>query len=230
MSRRQSRQPAPASQRPEPTDALRQALARQRKVDLVNLLLELAQANRRTLRQLSARLDVTAAADALLAATRQAIAEATAFNPRDSNRNFAYDDEAYREVKRNLARLITMGQLRLAMELALELMKRGSHQVEMSDEGLMSEDIEDCLSVVLQALIHVPTGCVSFLLAGGLESCHLGRTNETASPGTCIRTCAVPANEVMAWCSAMLANDRVGFIAQESLQSLRTHFQAAATE
>jgi len=163
-------------------------------VDLVNLLLELAQANRRILRQLTAHLDVTAAADELLAATRQAIAEATAFNPRDINRNFAYDDEAYREVKRNLARLITVGQLRLAMELALELMKRGSHQVEMSDEGLMSEDIEDCLSVVLQAL----------------------------------RQCKLPANEVLAWCSAMIANDRVGFLAEQSLQSLRTQFQAAA--
>ena len=194
MSRRQSRQPAPARQRPQPTDALRQALARQRKVDLVNLLLELAQANRRILRQLTARLDVTAAADELLAATRQAIAEATAFNPRDINRNFAYDDEAYREVKRNLARLITVGQLRLAMELALELMKRGSHQVEMSDEGLMSEDIEDCLSVVLQALWR----------------------------------CNLPAAEGLAWCSAMVANDRVGFIAEQSLQSLRTQFQAAA--
>src|SRR5262249_23454290 len=160
MSRRQSRQPAPARQRPQPTDALRQALARQRKVDLVNLLLELAQANRRILRQLTAHLDVTAAADELLAATRQAIAEATAFNPRDINRNFAYDDEAYREVKRNLARLITVGQLRLAMELALELMQRGRHQGEINDEGLMSEDIEHCLSVVLHALsprnLHPP--------------------------------------------------------------------------
>jgi uncharacterized Zn finger protein len=195
MSRRKPEQPVPTSQRAESLVALQRALARQRKVDLVNLLLELAQANRRALRQLSARLDMTATADALLAATRQAIADATAFNPRDINRNFAYDYEAYQEVKGNLARLISVGQLRRAMELALELMKRGSHQVEMSDEGLMSEDIEDCLRVVLQAL----------------------------------RTCALPANEVMAWCSAMLANDRVGFIAEESLQSLRTHFQAVTT-
>ena len=38
------------------------------------------------------------------------------------------------------------------MELSLELMKQGSYQVEMSDEGLMTEDIEDCLNVVLKAL------------------------------------------------------------------------------
>jgi hypothetical protein len=31
-------------------------------------------------------------------------------------------------------------------------MKEGSYQVEMSDEGLMTDDIENCLSVVLQAL------------------------------------------------------------------------------
>src|SRR5829696_5104555 len=102
--------------------------------------------------------------------------------------------EAYGEVKRNLGRLIDSGQLRLAMELALELMKQGSYQVEMSDEGLMTEDIEACLSVVLKAL----------------------------------RKCALPADEVLAWCSAMRANDRVGFIAMESLQSLQARLQGSA--
>ena len=56
------------------------------------------------------------------------------------------------EVKRNLGRLIDLGQLRLAMELSRELMDQGSHQVEMSDEGLMTSDIEECLQVVVQAL------------------------------------------------------------------------------
>jgi hypothetical protein len=40
--------------------------------------------------------------------------------------------------------------------------------------------------------------------------------------------CDLPAAEVIAWCSAMLDNDRVGFIAREPLQSLRSHAQAAA--
>ena len=106
------------------------------------------------------------------------------------------DYEAYQEVKRNLARLIAAGQLRLAMELSLEFMKQGSRQVEMSDEGMMTEDIEDCLSVVLQAL----------------------------------RQCDLPPAEGLAWCSTMLANDRVGFIAKEPLQSLRNHFQVFAIE
>jgi hypothetical protein len=173
---------------------LRQALSRRKKAELVDVLLELAQADRTVLRQLTARFDVAAAPAELVAATRQAIADATAFDVRDINRNFDYDDEAYGEVKRNLGRLIASGQLRLAMELAVELMRQGSRQVEMSDEGLMTEDVEECLGVVLEAL----------------------------------RKCDLPAAEVIAWCSAMINNDRVGFIAREPLQSLRKHFQAIA--
>lgn len=152
MSQRKPKKPVPARTRPEPTAELRQALGRQKKVELVDTLLELAQADRKVLRQLMARFHVAAAPEELVAATRQAIADATDFDERDINRNFDYDYAAYGAVKRNLGRLIDAGQLRLAMPLALELMKKGSYQVEMSDEGLMTSDIEDCLSVVLTAL------------------------------------------------------------------------------
>jgi hypothetical protein len=47
------------------------------------------------------------------------------------NRNFDCDYAAYDQVKRNLGRLVDLGQLRLAMELALELMDQGSHRVDM---------------------------------------------------------------------------------------------------
>jgi hypothetical protein len=194
MSKNKPRKVAPTSKRPESMAQLRRALCRRKKAELVDTLLELAQADRGVLRQLTARFDVAAAPDELVAATHQAIADATAFDRRDISRNFAYDDEAYGEVKRNLGRLIGSGQLQVAMRLALELMKQGSYQVEMSDEGLMAQDIEDCLDVVLKAL----------------EKCDL------------------PATEVIAWCSAMLDNDRVDFIARESLQSLRNRVQATA--
>jgi hypothetical protein len=194
MSQRKPKQAAPVSKRPESMAQLRRAFFRRKKAELVDTLLELAQADRGVLRQLTARFDVAAAPDELVAATHQAIADATAFDRRDINRNFAYDYKAYGEVKRNLGRLIGSGQLQPAMRLALELMKQGSYQVEMSDEGLMTQDIEDCLDVVLKAL----------------EKCDL------------------PAAEVIAWCSAMLDNDRVGFIAREPLRSLRSHAQAAA--
>jgi uncharacterized Zn finger protein len=194
MSKNKPKKVAPTSKRPESLAQLRRALSRRKKAELVDTLLELAQADRGVLRQLTARFGVAAAPDELVAATHQAIADATAFDERDINRNFAYDYEAYQEVKRNLGRLIDAGQLRPAMQLALELMRQGSYQVEMSDEGLMTQDIEDCLDVVLKAL----------------EKCHL------------------PAAEVIAWCSAMLDTDRVGFIAREPLQALRSRAQAAA--
>jgi len=79
-------------------------------------------------------------------------------------------------------------------QLALELMKRGSYQVEMSDEGLMTENIEECLSVIITAL----------------------------------KKSDMPAADVLDLCSAMTANDRVGFVAERQLLSLRSHFQALA--
>ena len=194
MPRHQPTKPAPARTRPESPATLRSALARRTKAELVEVLLELAHADHDVLRQLTARFDVAAAPSELIAVTRQAIADATAFDQRDMNRNFDYDDEAYREVKRNLSRMTTTGQLRVAMQLALELMQHGSYQVEASDEGLMTQDIEDCLSALLKAL----------------------------------QKCDLPAAEIVAWCSAMGANDRVGFIAQKPLQFLQTRFQTAA--
>lgn len=186
----QRKKPVSLRKQPGPTAELRQALTRRKKAELVDALMELAEGDRGVLRQLTARFDVVPAPDELVAATRLAIADATDFDEREINRNFAYDDQAYSTVKRNLGRLIASGQLRLAMSLALELMKQGSYQVEMSDEGLMSEDIEDCLNVVIVAL----------------------------------KTCDLLAAEVIAWCTAMLENDRIGFIAREPLQSLRTQF------
>lgn len=114
--------------------------------------MELAGDDRGILRQLAARFEVEASLQELVGATRQAIADATDFDEREINYNFDYDDAAYGEVKRNLGRLIDLGQLRLAMELSQELMNQGSYQVEMSDEGLMTDDIEECLQVVVQAL------------------------------------------------------------------------------
>jgi hypothetical protein len=137
---------------PVSNSALRKAMTKRTKAELVSILLDLAEADRRILRQLTAKLNVHPPPDELVAATRQAIIDATAFDERDMNRNFAYDYAAYDEVKRNLGRLTDSGRMREAMELSLELMKRGSYQVEMSDEGLMTEDIEDCLGVVLESL------------------------------------------------------------------------------
>jgi hypothetical protein len=131
---------------------LRKVLAKRRKHELIDVLVELARDDRTVLRQLDARFELEAPPEELVAATRQAIADATDFDERDINHNFSYDYAAYEAAKRHLSRLVGLGQLRLAMELSLELMDQGSYQVEMSDEGLMTDDIEECLKVVIQGL------------------------------------------------------------------------------
>lgn len=131
---------------------LRKVLGKRTKAELMDVLVELAEDNRNILHRLDARFELETSPEDLVTATRQAIADATEFDERDVNRNFSYDYAAYEAVKRNLGRLVTLGQLRLAMELSLELMDCGSRQVEASDEGLMTEDIEACLGVVLKAL------------------------------------------------------------------------------
>ncbi len=88
----------------------------------------------------------------LVAATRQAISDATDFDDREINCNFDYDYQAYATVESNLKRLVDLGCFREAMELSLELMEQGSYQVESSDEGMMTDDIEDCLRVVVKTL------------------------------------------------------------------------------
>jgi len=173
---------------------LRSALARRTKAELIGVLVDLAEDNRAILRRLAARFNLQLPPDELVAMTRQAIADATVFDERDINRDFSYDDEAYRQVQQNLCRLIDLGKLRLAMGLSLELMAAGSHQVEMSDEGLMTDDIEACFKPVLDAL----------------------------------QSCDLSAAEVADWCAAMIRCDRVGFICEQELQTVRRRF--AATE
>jgi hypothetical protein len=152
MPRHKDKLVASASESPELIEPLRKAMLKRAKADLVEALVEVARADRGLLRQLAARFDVSASPVDLVAATRRAIADATAFNEREINRNFAYDHAAYKEIKRNMGVLIQAGQLLLVMDLSLELMKRGSYQVEMSDEGMMTQDLEGCLGVVLAAL------------------------------------------------------------------------------
>ncbi len=176
-------------------ERLRKALTKCRKVELVGLLVELAKNDRGVQRQLAARFELAATPRELLDATRRAICDATDFDEREINYNFDYDYEAYGEVERNFRHLVTQGELHLAMELSLELMKAGSYQVEMSDEGLMNDDIEECLMIVIKAL----------------------------------KKCDLPSDEIIAWCSSMLAADRVGFISEHELKSLRKHFEKSAS-
>ena len=152
MAKRRLKKVPKAADLTHAAERLRKALVKRTKDELVDVLVELAREDHKLLRRLDARFELEAPPKELVAATRQAIADATDFDEREINYNFDYDYEAYSEVKRNLGRLIDQGHLRQAMELSLELMKEGSYQVEMSDEGLMTSDIEECFSVVVKAL------------------------------------------------------------------------------
>lgn len=146
----------------------------------MDLVVDLARDDRKLLRRLAGRFELEAPPKELVAATRVAIADATDFDQRDINRNFDYDYEAYSEVQRNLSRLVELGQSPSAMELSLELMEKGSYQVEMSDEGLMTEDIEECLTVVIQALktCDLPASQVTAWCGDMLNSDRVGYVSE----------------------------------------------------
>jgi uncharacterized Zn finger protein len=152
MAKRRSKKAGRVPKTKASEDRLAKALGKQRKAELVEAIVELAREDRSIMRRIETRFGVESPPDELVVATRQAITDATDFDEREINYNFDYDYEAYAVVKRNFGRLIDQGHLRAAMELSLELMSAGSYQVEMSDEGLMTEDIEECLQVVIKAV------------------------------------------------------------------------------
>lgn len=136
----------------DPAPRLRKVLAGRTKAELSDVLVACAQVDRTVLRRLTDHFDLYTPRSELVVRTRQAIADATAFDTRGLNRNFDYDADAYREVQQNLQRLVELGALRAALELALELMAAGSDQVAASDEGWMTDDIAACFGPVLNAL------------------------------------------------------------------------------
>jgi hypothetical protein len=131
---------------------LRKVLAKQTKEVLLDLVMDRASEDRKHLQALEAQFHIEPPPDELCDSTRQAIADATVFDEREMNCNFDYDYQAYRTVQKNLKRLVVQRCFDEAMELSLDLMSKGSYQVEMSDEGLMTSDIDDCLQVVVKAL------------------------------------------------------------------------------
>jgi hypothetical protein len=152
MAKRKATKKVPKRTKVSPLDRLRKALAKRTKAELVDVIVEFASEERKILRELEAQFNVEAPSEDLVASTRQAIADATDFDEREINYNFDYDYQAYSTVQKNLKRLVSQGCFQEAMKLSIELMSQGSYQVEMSDEGMMTDDIEDCLRPVIQGL------------------------------------------------------------------------------
>lgn len=143
------------SRRPKNTASrkrLRAALTKKTKTELVEWLCDAAAAHREVRQGLEADLGIVLPVRELVRDTERAILEATAFELGEEGHNFDYDWEAYKRVETNFSKLMAKGKLKQVMDLALSLMKQGSYQVECSDEGLMSSDIEHCLAPVIKAV------------------------------------------------------------------------------
>ena len=116
------------------------------------------------------RLTIEKPVDLLVADVSSAIDRATDFDERMLNHNFDVDWQAYADVQKGLAQLVDLGLLADAKVLALKLMKDGSYQVECSDEGLMTDEISECLKPVIRAV----------KAAGGDEAVEWARDMQTA--------------------------------------------------
>ena len=140
-------------------ELMRTALNRSRKADLVELTLRLAQETKRSQWMLEQQIKVNKPVDLLVHDIELAIDTATEVDELRLNYNFDYDWWAYGAVQYGLSQLIQKGHLKEAKSLALKLIRKGSHQMDCSDEGLMQEEIESCLQPVIAAVAESSADC-----------------------------------------------------------------------
>ncbi len=127
-------------------------LRKRTKADLIAMILMIAKEHDAVARELEDQLKIEKPADLIVADVLSAIDRATDFDERMVNCNFDVDWQAYADVQKGLSQLVKQGRLADAKSLALKLMNDGSYQVECSDEGLMSDDICECLKPVIRAV------------------------------------------------------------------------------
>ena len=137
---------------------LRRALKKTRKHDLVELILCLAQEEKASQWLLEREVALDKPVHLLVNDVTVAIDIATRVDEKRINYNFEFDWRAYEAVRRGLSQLVQKGGIQEAKALALKLMEKGSYQIECSDEGLMQEEIEDCMRVVISAVAESPGG------------------------------------------------------------------------
>ena len=131
---------------------IEKALRKRTKADITSLVITLAKKHAAMARDLETVLAIEKPVSLLVADVSSAIDRATDFDEHMRNHNFDIDWQAYKDVKLGLVKLIELGQLEDVKTLALKLMKDGSYQVECSDEGMMTDEIQDCLNPVIQAV------------------------------------------------------------------------------
>ncbi|MBS0264246.1 MAG: hypothetical protein JSS02_20075 [Planctomycetes bacterium] len=149
---KQGKRPVPRIVQTVSPKVLADALNKRTKAELIQLIVAIAKSDIRVARELETELTLTPPHDVLVARVSAAIERATDVDEDLMNSNFDFDEQAYDEVRKGLADLIQQGQLDQAKKLALKLMKQGSYQVECSDEGLMTAELDQCLQPVIQAV------------------------------------------------------------------------------
>jgi hypothetical protein len=135
----------------ERAELLRAALKKMKKADVVELTVRVAQEEKGSQWLLEREIGLDKPVHVLVSDVEVAIDIATKVDHRRLNYNFNYDWRAYEAVDRGLSQLIQKGSIEEAKSLALKLIDKGSYQIECSDEGLMQEEIENCLRPVISA-------------------------------------------------------------------------------
>lgn len=141
----------------EREELLRATLRRMKKVDLVELTLRVAREGKASEWMLEHEVGLDKPVNLLVNDIEVAMEIATRVDEQQMNRNPEIDWRAYEVVQRGLLQLIEKERIEDAKALALKLMRKGSFQIECSDEGLMHEEIENCLRPVISA-VHESSG------------------------------------------------------------------------
>jgi hypothetical protein len=136
----------------EREELLRAALKKLKKADLVEVALRIAQQDKASQWLLEQEVGLDKPVNLLVHDIEVAIEVATRVDEARINYNFAFDRRAYEAVRHGLSQLIQKEKIEEAKGLALKLMRKGSYQIECSDEGLMQEEIETCLRPVISAV------------------------------------------------------------------------------
>lgn len=136
----------------ERQELLGSALKRLKKADLVEVAVRIAQQDKASQWLLEQEVGLDKPVNLLVHDIGVAIEVATRIDEARINYNFAIDRRAYEAVRRGLSQLIEKEKIEEAKGLALKLMRKGSYQIECSDEGLMQEEIETCLRPVISAV------------------------------------------------------------------------------
>jgi len=131
---------------------LRATLKKMKKADVIELALRIAKEEKASEWMLEREVGLDKSIELLVNDIEIAIKIATQFDELRMNYNPPINWDAYDAVQRGFLQLIQKERIEEAKRLALQLMHRGSYQIECSDEGLMLEEIENCLRPVIVAV------------------------------------------------------------------------------